>query len=149
MGIFDGLGYLREHPVSAPPMLMWSSMYEEMSPRLEEPDAVRRTSRMGADLQLTRFLQALVNAAIARGPEVARGAPLIAEALRIAVGLVGGAMDEDHGSARGARTVLRMWRVAFLADLLLPNSPARPDARVLFREYGHALDALLDAPSSP
>lgn len=58
-------------------------------------------------------------------------------------------MDEGHGSARGARTVLRMWRVAFLADLLLPDSPARPDARVLFREYGHALDALLGAPSSP
>lgn len=149
MGIFDGLGYLREHPVGAPSMLMWSSMFEEMSSRLEEPDAVRRMSRAGADLQLTRFLQALVNAAIARGPGVARGAPLVAEALRIAVGLVGGAMDEGHCFVRGARTVLRMWRVAFLADLLLPDSAARPAARVLFREYAHALEESLGAPGSP
>ncbi|MGW7086440.1 hypothetical protein ACWGH2_23475 [Streptomyces sp. NPDC054871] len=149
MEIFDGLGYLREHPVGAPSMLMWSSVYEEVSPRLEEPDAVRRMSRMGADLQLTRFLQALVNAAITRGPGVTRGAPLIAEALRIAVGLAGGAMDEDPDSARGASAVFRMWRVTFLADLLLPSSPARPDARVLFREYGHALEQLLGAPSAP
>lgn len=143
MGIFDGLGYLREHPVGAPSMLMWSSMYEEMSPRLEEPDAVRRMSRMGAELQLTRFLQALVNAAIARGPGAARGAPLIADALHIAVGLVGRAMDEDRGSVREAHAVFRTWRVAFLADLLLPDSAARPDARALFREYAHALDASL------
>lgn len=149
MAIFDGLGYLREHPVGAPSMLMWSSMYEEMPSRLEEPDAVRRMSRTGADLQLTRFLQALVNAAIARGPGVARGAPLVAEALRIAVGLVGGAMDEGHGSARGARNVLRMWRVAFLAELLLPDSAARPEARVLFREYAHALEESLGAPGYP
>ncbi|MEV2250201.1 hypothetical protein AB0I94_06450 [Streptomyces sp. NPDC050147] len=149
MEIFDELGYLRAHPVSAPAMLMWSSVYEDVSPRLGEPDTVRRMSRVGADLQLTRFLQALVNAAIARGPGVARGAALIAEALRIAVGLVGGALDEGPDSARGAMTVYRMWRVAFLADLLLPDSPARPDARALFREYAHALDALLGAPSRP
>ncbi|MGW5732640.1 MULTISPECIES: hypothetical protein [Streptomyces] len=75
-------------------------------------------ARPGADLQLPRLLQALVNAAIARGPDVTRGAAPSAEALRIAVGLVGAALDEDPGSRRGARTVLRMWRVAHLADLL-------------------------------
>ncbi|MER5255659.1 MULTISPECIES: hypothetical protein [unclassified Streptomyces] len=147
MEILDGLGYLREHPVSAPSLLMWSSVYEDVSPRLEEPDSVRRMSHVGADLQLTRFLQALVNAAIARGPEVERGAALIAEALRIAAELVSGTSDDTVGSTPA--TVLRMWRVAFLADLLLPNSPARPDARSLFREYGHALDALLGTHGLP
>ncbi|MEU3739223.1 hypothetical protein AB0E78_19310 [Streptomyces sp. NPDC032198] len=82
---------------------------------------MRPTRRMGADLQLTRSLQALVNAAIARGLDVARGAGLVAEALRITVGLVGGARDEGPGPAHGAHTVLRMRPVAFLADLPLPD----------------------------
>ncbi|MGW6058720.1 hypothetical protein [Streptomyces sp. NPDC055189] len=141
MGIFDELGYLREHPVEAPSLLLWSSGYEDVWRPFDHPGAVRRMSRVGADLQLTRFLDAMVDAAIARGPAVARGAALIAEALQIAVELAGAAVDD----ARGAFTVLRMWRTSRLADLLLPDSPARPEARVLFREYGHALDALLDA----
>ncbi|MEV0116391.1 hypothetical protein AB0H77_24585 [Streptomyces sp. NPDC050844] len=143
MDIFDELGYLRDHSVAAPSLLMWSSVYEDVSPRLEEPDAVRRMSRMGADLQLTRFLQALVNAAIARDPEASRGAELIAEALRIAVGLADGALDGDPVTAQ--RNVFRMWRVSCLADLLLPDSPARPDARTCFREYAHVLERMLAA----
>ncbi|MGB8940566.1 MAG: hypothetical protein WCD21_10070 [Streptomyces sp.] len=145
MRIFDELGYLREHPVEAPSLLLWSSGYEDVRSPFDAPDALRRMCRLGADLQLTRFLQALVVAAIARGPDVARGAALIAEAVRIAVGLVGGASAEGSDSARGAATTFRMWRVAFLADLLLPTSPAHPDARSLFREYGHELEKLLGA----
>lgn len=140
MAIFDELGYARDHAVAAPSLLLWSSGYEEVSSRLEDPVAVRRMSRLGADLQLTRLLQALVDAAIARGPEVARGAELIAEVLRIATGLVVGASD---GDAAARREVFRMWRVAFLADLLLPDSPARPEARTRYREYGHALEEML------
>ncbi len=143
MALFDELGYTRDHPVAAPSLLMWSAGYEEVSARLEEPAAVRRMSRVGADLQLARLLQALVDAAIARGPEVARGAGLIAEALRIATGLVAGALDGDADTA--TRAVYRMWRVAFLAGLLLPDSSARPEARPRFREYGHALEHLLGA----
>ncbi|MEV8317631.1 hypothetical protein AB0Q95_26020 [Streptomyces sp. NPDC059900] len=142
MGIFDDLGYAREHPVEAPSLLLWSSGYEEVSDRFDQPDAVRRMSRVGADLQLTRFLDAMVEAAIAHGTDVARGAPLIAEALQIAVVLVGPALDGAHGDV----TALRMWRVAHLAGLLLPDSPAAPEARALFRDYGHALDAVLGAP---
>lgn len=152
MGIFDELGYLREHPVEAPSLLLWSSGYEDVRGRFDQPDAVRRMSRLGADLQLTRFLQALITAAIARGPDVARAAALVAEALRIAAGLVGSALDEEPGgTAHGATamTVLRMWRVAHLADLLLPTSPAGPEARALFREYAHALDAALGAHGAP
>ncbi|MFF3640546.1 hypothetical protein [Streptomyces sp. NPDC002564] len=146
MGIFDELGYLRDHPVEVPSLLMWSSLYEDVSPRLSEPAAVRRMSRAGADLQLTRMLQELVNAAIARGPEVAWGAPLVAEAVRIGVGLVAGALDDDHATA--PRTVFKMWRTGFLADLLLPDSPAHPEARPRFRAYGHALEELLSPPAT-
>ncbi|MEU1121682.1 MULTISPECIES: hypothetical protein [unclassified Streptomyces] len=146
MGIFDELGYLRDHPVQVPSLLMWSSLYEDMSPQLEAPASVRRMCRTGADLQLTRFLQELVNAAIARGPGEDRGTALIAEAVRIGAGLVAGALDEGPGTA--ARTVFRMWRVGFLADLLLPTSPAQPQARTRFRAYGHALEELLSGPAA-
>ncbi|MGW0903475.1 hypothetical protein [Streptomyces sp. NPDC002853] len=143
MGIFDELGYLREHPVEASSLLLWSSGYEDVRGQFDQPHAVRRMSRLGADLQLTRFLQALITAAIARGPEVPRAAALIAEALRLAADLVG----STHGAT--AMTVLRMWRVAHLADLLLPDSPAHPEARPLFRAYGHALEELLGEPHAP
>ncbi|MEV0525898.1 hypothetical protein AB0I66_20910 [Streptomyces sp. NPDC050439] len=148
MGIFDELGYLREHPVEASSLLLWSSGYEDVRGQFDQPHAVRRMSRLGADLQLTRFLQALITAAIARGPNVARGAALVAEALRIAAGLVGSTTAEEPGGP-AAMTVLRMWRVAHLADLLLPNSPAHPEARPLFRAYGHALEELLGGPHAP
>lgn len=98
-------------------------------------------SRMGADLQLTRFLQALVNAAIARGADATEGAPLVSEALRIAVRIAGGAPEP------GAGTVFAMWRVAFLADILRPNSPARPDARDTYRHYAHVLEDALPLPA--
>ncbi|MEV7197877.1 hypothetical protein AB0N81_39700 [Streptomyces sp. NPDC093510] len=141
MEIFDDLGHLREHPVHVSSLLLWSSGYEDVSPELEEPAAVRRMSRTGADLQLAQFLQALTEAVIARGPDASRGAELIAEAVRIAVGLLAGALDDDPVTA--PKTAFRLWRVAFLNDLLLPGSPAHPDARRRFREYGHALETLL------
>ncbi|MFI6487663.1 hypothetical protein [Streptomyces sp. NPDC050564] len=79
MAIVDELGYLRQHQVTAPSLLLWcgyieeitwSGSIEEPSPRLEElerPSAVRRMCHIGADLQLANFLQALVTAAIAGG----------------------------------------------------------------------------------
>ncbi|MFI1679880.1 hypothetical protein [Streptomyces sp. NPDC020607] len=139
MLIFDELGYARDHPVAVPSLLLSSGGYEEVSPRLGEPGAVRRMSRMGADLQLTRYLQALVNAAIARGADAAEGAPLVREALGIAVRITGDAPEP------GAATVFAMWRVAFLAEILRPDSAARPDARDAFRQYAHALEDALGA----
>ncbi|MFD6436829.1 DUF5959 family protein [Streptomyces venezuelae] len=144
LAILDDLGYLNEHSVQAPSLLMWSSAYEDVSSPLEAAEVVRRMSRTGADLQLTRFLQALTEAAIARGRNVAHGAELIAEAVRIAVGLLAGALD-DSDPLTAQRTSFRTWRTAHLTDLLLPNSPARPEARPRFREYAHALDALLSS----
>ncbi|MEV6790602.1 hypothetical protein AB0M87_01080 [Streptomyces sp. NPDC051320] len=67
MGIVDELGYVRDHEVTAPSLLLWSGGYENVSPRLGEAVAVRRMSRTGGDLQVTNFLHALVNAAIERG----------------------------------------------------------------------------------
>ncbi|MFE0104810.1 hypothetical protein [Streptomyces sp. NPDC059009] len=146
--ILNDLGYLREHPVEAPYLLMWSSGYQDISSRLgpsqlDAPATVRRMTRLGADLQLADFLHALVTASIARGPDVTRGTRLIAEALGIGTRLVSETTDDAPATA--PRTAFRTWRVAHLAPLLLPDSPAVPDARRLFREYAHALEELLAA----
>ncbi|MEV7788237.1 hypothetical protein AB0O72_23040 [Streptomyces sp. NPDC088106] len=88
MAIVDELGWLREHPVTAPSLLLWAVGIEEIPPRLEDleqPRAVRRMGRMGADLQLTRLLQAMVTAAVVgrRTPDDSAGK--IAEALDVAL----------------------------------------------------------------
>ncbi|QES43918.1 hypothetical protein DEJ49_25605 [Streptomyces venezuelae] len=141
MAVFDDLGHLREHSVQASSLLMWSSAYEDVSSPLDTPEAVRRMSRTGADLQLARLLQGLMEAAITRGPDVTHDVRLIAEALGIAVGLLAGAL-EDEDPLTAQRTAFRIWRTTFLTDLLLPTSAAHPEARPLFRQYGHALEAL-------
>ncbi|MFI7318503.1 hypothetical protein [Streptomyces venezuelae] len=142
MSIFDDLGYLNEHSVQAPSLLMWSSAYEDVSSPLEAAEAVRRMSRTGADLQLARFLQALTETAIERGRSVAQGADLIAEAIRIAVILLAEALD-DSDPLTAERTAFRTWRTAHLTTLLLPNSPAHPESRPRFRQYAHALETHL------
>ncbi|MER5470452.1 hypothetical protein [Streptomyces sp. NPDC002685] len=141
MAIADELGYLRDYPVTAPSLLLWSGCIEEISPRLtelERPSAVRRMCHMGADLQLARFLQALVTAAIAGGTEVERGAVWVAEALAAAV-----ALADDAGRSSTAAT-FRAWRVAFLPGILRPDSSAPDYGRAGFRAYAHALEDLLE-----
>ncbi|MFF3408326.1 hypothetical protein ACFYW8_19370 [Streptomyces sp. NPDC002742] len=141
MAVVDELGCLREHEVTAPSLLLWSGCIEEISPRLtelERPSAVRRMCRMGADLQLAHFLQALVTASIAGGTEAARGAERVAEALTIAV-----ALADDSGRS-GAADTFRAWRVAFLPGVLRPDSSAPEYGRAGFRAYAHALEELLE-----
>ncbi|WP_223190793.1 hypothetical protein [Streptomyces sp. TRM68416] len=51
MAIGEQLGWLRDHQVTAPSLLLWSGNIQEISPRieeLEEPRIVRRMCRMGA-----------------------------------------------------------------------------------------------------
>lgn len=140
MAIADELGYLREHEVTAPLLLLWSGCIEEFSPRLEElerPSAVRRMCHMGADLQLAKFLQALVTAAIAGGTDVSQGAERVSEALTIAVTLA------DDGGRSSAAGTYRAWRVAFLPGILRPDSTAPDYGNAGFRAYAHALEELL------
>ncbi|MGI5367995.1 hypothetical protein [Streptomyces iakyrus] len=91
MTIADELGYFRDHEVHAASLLLWSEGIAGLPDpveRLEEPALVRRMCRIGADLQLTRLLQALVTAALAAGTEPGEGAAGMAEILRLACGLV-------------------------------------------------------------
>lgn len=84
MAIADELGYFRDHEVPAASLLLWSegiTGVPQPPERLEEPELVRRMCRIGADLQLTRLLQALVTAALAAGTESGEGAAAVAEVL--------------------------------------------------------------------
>ncbi|MEY2242872.1 hypothetical protein [Streptomyces sp. BF23-18] len=143
MAISDELGYLCEHPVEAPFLLLWSAGVTwvpesaENVAYLEEPHVVRRMCRMGADLQLTRLLDALVTAGIAAGVEAEEGASLVAGIIRIACDLV------DDGGRSTPEGVFRMWRVAELPDILRPDSGAPESGKAGYRAYDAELERLL------
>ncbi|MFG2023034.1 hypothetical protein [Streptomyces sp. NPDC048825] len=142
MAIADELGWLRDHEMTAPSLLLWSGGIEKISPRclegLEEPSVVRRMCRMGADLQLAHFLQALVSAAIVEGGDARQSAERIVEALNIAVAL---ADDAGRSTAEGT---FRTWRVTFLPSILRPKSSAPESGKAGFRAHAYALEELLD-----
>jgi hypothetical protein len=142
MAIADELGYLREHEVTAPSLLLWSGVIEQISPRLEEleePSVVRRMCRMGADLQLAHFLQALVTAAIVEGSDARQGTERVVEALNTAVAL---ADDAGRNTAEGT---FRTWRVTFLPGILRPRSSAPESGKAGFRAYARLMEDLLEA----
>ncbi|MFI8894959.1 hypothetical protein [Streptomyces paradoxus] len=139
MGIADELGYLREHEVTAPALLLWSGAIEGIPARLEDleqPDIVCRMCHMAADVQLTSFLQALVTAAVVAGGDVRQGAARIAEALTIAAGIA----DATERSAPAL--VFRMWRVVHLPGILRPDAGTPEQGKAAFRSYDRALEAL-------
>ncbi|WP_326597943.1 hypothetical protein [Streptomyces sp. NBC_01803] len=135
MAIADELGWHRDHDAT-PFLVMWSGFIEPYPFDAGDPAVIRRMVGMGADLQLTHFLHALVAAALVRRPDPGRAAGLIADALRTACALLGGA---EPGIA------FRMWRVTFLPAILRPDSEVPGGARTLWRAYAHALEALLTA----
>ncbi|MFE7896431.1 hypothetical protein ACFU3E_02600 [Streptomyces sp. NPDC057424] len=142
MAIIDELGYLREHQVSTAVLLLWSGAITGV-PRpfeqLEDPRLVRRMCRVGADLQLTSLLQALVTAVIAAGTGARQGAVRIAEILEIASDLA------DTTDRSAPADVFRMWRVTHLSAVLRPDSDAPETGRAGFRAYGQTLEELLGA----
>jgi hypothetical protein len=141
MAIADELGYFADHEVPAASLLLWSegiTGVPEPPERLEEPALVRRMCRIGADLQLTRLLQALVTAALAAGTEPGEGAVGIAEILRVACGLA------EPGRARiTPAEVQRMWRVAHLPAILRPTSDAPDWGKAGYRAYDADLERVL------
>ncbi|MFF2367039.1 hypothetical protein ACFVU0_30645 [Streptomyces sp. NPDC058122] len=143
MAISDELGYLCEHPVELPFMLLWSAgvtwdpeLADDLA-YLADPPVVRRMCRMGADLQLVDLLDALVTAGIAAGVDAEEGGDLAAGVTRIACELVG---DAGRSAPEG---VFRMWRVARLPDALRPDSGAPESGKAGYRAYDAALERLL------
>ncbi|MFF5311181.1 hypothetical protein [Streptomyces massasporeus] len=141
MAIARELGYFADHEVPAASLLLWSegiAGLPEPLERLEEPELVRRMCRIGADLQLTRLLQALVTAALAAGTEPGEGAVGIAEILRVACGLA------EPGRARiTPAEAHRMWRVAQLPAILRPASDAPDWGKAGYRAYDAELERVL------
>ncbi|MFI2718694.1 hypothetical protein ACH5AI_20455 [Streptomyces collinus] len=151
MAIADELGYFADHAVPAASLLLWSegiTGVPQPPERLEEPALVRRMCRIGADLQLTRLLQALVTAALAAGIEPGEGAAGIAEILRVACGLAepgrAGITPAEPGRAGiTPADVHRMWRVAHLPGILRPASDAPEWGKAGYRAYDAELERLL------
>lgn len=140
MAIADELGYLREHEVTPEFLLLWSAGLTGVPEPLEElaePRVVRRMCRMGADLQLTQFLQALITAAICAEVEERAAAVHIAEILGIASELV------DPSGRNSPESAFRMWRVAQLPGILHPYSEAPESGRAAFRAYDLELERAL------
>lgn len=140
MAIADELGYLREHEVTPEFLLLWSAGLPGVPEPLEElaePRVVRRMCRMGADLQLTQFLQALITAAICAEVEERAAAAQIAEILGIASDLA------DPSGRNSPESAFRMWRVAHLPGILHPYSEAPESGRAAFRAYDHELERAL------
>lgn len=142
MAIVDELGRFRDHEVPAAFLLLWSAGVTgvpQSLERLEEPSVVRRMCRMGADLQLTYLLQALITAAVAAGTEPRQGAAGIAELLTTATDLA----DGTGGIAPA--DIFRMWRVAHLPGVLRPESDAPESGKAGFRAYDEMLEELFTA----
>ncbi|MEU0392109.1 hypothetical protein ABZ208_04865 [Streptomyces sp. NPDC006208] len=138
MAIHDELGYHREHEIAAPSLLLWSGCIEQFSPHLDEPLSVRRMVRAGVDIQLTQLMHALVGAASHSGIEEERGSELILEIIGLAATVAG--IDRDDA----ARDVFRMWRVAFLYEVLLPSSRSPEAIKRDFRRLAHVIESLLE-----
>ncbi|MFF7732565.1 hypothetical protein [Streptomyces sp. NPDC007984] len=141
MAVADELGYFADHEVSAASLLLWSDGIVGLPDpveRLEEPELVRRMCRIGADLQLTRLLQALVTAALAAGTESGEGATGIVGILRVACGLA-----EPTDARTTPADVHRIWRVAHLPGILCPASDAPEWGKAGHRSYDAELERLL------
>jgi hypothetical protein len=142
MAVADDLGYFRDHDVPAASLLLFSegiTGIPQPPERLEEPALVRRMCRIGADLQLTRLLQALVTAALAAGTEPREGAARIVVILRVACGLA-----EPADARTTPANVHRMWRVAHLPALLRPASDAPDWGKAGYRAYDAELERLVE-----
>ncbi|MGW1216268.1 hypothetical protein ACWD5F_42215 [Streptomyces sp. NPDC002499] len=139
MSIFERQGGWNDNcEVTAEYLMMYSGCIETYPPDTDDPVVRRRMLDMGSDLQSVTLLHALVGTAAVRGPGLATAPRLIVSAVRMAGSLVGA--DGD----RVVADVFRMWRVAFLPDLLRPNAPTRAGAKESLRDYAHELGRLTE-----
>ncbi|MGK5533802.1 hypothetical protein [Streptomyces sp. URMC 129] len=134
MAIVEELGWHRDHDAT-PFLVMWSGFIEPFPFDADDPAVLRRMVGTGADLQLTHFLHASVAAALVAHEDPAGPAAPLADALRAACALLGGAADPA--------VAFRIWRVASLAPVLRPDSGTPEPARARWRACAHALEAAL------
>jgi hypothetical protein len=137
MALIDELGWHADHEVTAPSLLLWSGGIEKYSPEIEAADAVQRMLGAGGDLQLVRFMHALVGAAVARKQPAAPTSELIVEAIQRACPVAG---IHEPGADRA---IFRMWRVAHLPAVLMPSSGSSEAVRTGYRSFAHAIERIV------
>ncbi|WP_405660457.1 hypothetical protein OG379_07075 [Streptomyces sp. NBC_01166] len=137
MALVDELGWHANHEVTAPSLLLWSGGIEKYSPNIETPQAVHRMLSTGGDLQLVEFMHALIGAAVARSQPAESTSELIIQAVRGACTVVG--ISESGAD----RTTYRMWRVAHLPTVLMPNSGSPEAVKTGYRSFAHAIGRLV------
>ncbi|WP_028805093.1 hypothetical protein [Streptomyces sp. 142MFCol3.1] len=139
MAIFEEQGGWNDgRQVTSEYLTMYSGCIEGYPPETGDPVVLRRIVRMGSDLQLATFMDALVGTATARGPGLGVSVPLVADAVRMAGALLG------FHDERVVRDTFRMWRVKFLPDVLRPDSPSGESVKADLRLYARALEELVD-----
>ncbi|MCT9006941.1 hypothetical protein [Streptomyces rhizosphaerihabitans] len=139
MAIFESQGGWNDcREVTAEYLTMYSGYIESYPPRIDDPAVLRRMVRMGRDLQLVTFLDALVGTATVRGPGPGTAVPLVVDAVRTAGSLLGVRND------RVVADTFRMWRVTSLPNILRPDSPLSAGAKAQFRTYAHGLEHAID-----
>ncbi|MET9408702.1 hypothetical protein ABZX90_23490 [Streptomyces sp. NPDC002935] len=139
MAIFECQGGWNEgHEVTAEYLTMYSGCIENYPPEVDDPAVLRRMVRMGGDLQLVTFIDALLGTATVRGPGPDTAVPLVVDAVRTAGSLLGVQSD------RAAADAFRMWRVKFLPDILRPDSPSSTEDKARLRAYAHGLEDVID-----
>jgi hypothetical protein len=139
MAVFESQGGWNEgHEVTAEYLTIYSGCIENYPPEVGDPAVLRRMVRMGGDLQLVAFMDALVGTATVRGPGPDTAVPLVVEAVRTAGSLLG------VRSGRAVADTFRMWRVTSLPDTLRPDSSSSAEAKTQFRAYAHGLEAVID-----
>ncbi|MET7391496.1 hypothetical protein ACFYPT_41010 [Streptomyces sp. NPDC005529] len=140
MAIFESQGGWNDgREVTAEYLMMYSGCIEQYPPDLDDPIVLRRMVRMGSDLQLVIFVDALVGTSTVRGPGPEFSVPLVVDAVRRAGDFLG---------LRGERVVsdtFRMWRVKYLPDILRPDSNAPDAVKGNLRAQAHALERFIDA----
>jgi hypothetical protein len=139
MAIFESQGGWNEgHEVTAEYLTIYSGCIENYPPEVDDPAVLRRMVRMGGDLQLVAFIDALVGTATVRGPGPDTAVPLVVEAVRAAGSLLGVRTDP------AVADTFRMWRVTFLPDILRPDSPSSAEVKAQLRAYVHGLEDAID-----
>ncbi|MET7366447.1 hypothetical protein ABZS61_11555 [Streptomyces sp. NPDC005566] len=139
MAVVDDLGWHTDHEVTAPSLLLRSGGIEKYSPDIEAPDAVHRMLGAGGDLQLVRFMHALVGVAVARNQPAVPTSELIVEAIQKAYAVAG-----IHESGAD-RTTFRMWRVAHLPAVLMPSSGSSETVKTGYRSFAHAIERIVSS----
>lgn len=122
-------GYL-DVPVQ---LVVHAGFIEEYPPDLQNHESFKRLIDAGIDRQIANLMNALIGSAASRGVSATEGVDLVVGVIRN----VGSLPGVDRGDA--VEDAYRLWRVAFMSDVLRPDSVSPHAIKERVREYAHGL----------